>query len=637
MNVRSSRNSRGEDSDRWPRGDRDRDKDRLPRDGEISEPPLRRNGIGRGRFEKSWRDEFATGDGDGGKSIGGWRDRDRERNSGRGRYEQKPEEQPEWMMDDTKEETSKPARTQEEFQRWKESQKAGKIATTTADDKVEAAAPSETSKEPKSSAPKSTVPLSTGSGFDDLFGKLDGLKSDGPSPAKPAISRPKPSRFASMFSTNVDALQPQEPEHLAADTAIPVASSTADEDKQGFQRILQMLELKASSVPGNNVGEPLQEPQATLERDFPHSQVFPEQQPAIERELRQEQIPTGQQPDNVDFLADVLARQGLGRDVKSVPPAQSRVLDLTIDPNHGPEARYYGTIPFPIEGINVQPRTTRMENLTPRNGPFAPPPEGGIPHGRGVTQLDRNSEFLLSLMSSQSNQQPARPAQAEVDFMLERQQMQARAQIPQPQGTRVPHGPPPPGFMEPPAQQQRRGPHAPPGFPDLDDPPMAGLQRRKTTDIPQRSQMTNMGIPSQHALPPDWMKNPPPGMPLPNHPERGNIPPPPGFTTNPTNMRPPPGYPNGPQMPPNLGNGPLTHPGMGGRGPPPGMFPGPPTPGYFGPNGPAQPGMNPPPPGPPGFMMMGPGGGRGIFDGFGPAPNDMGRGRGNPPPGFNAF
>ena len=223
--------------------------------------------------------------------------------------------------------------------------------------------------------------------------------------------------------------------------------------------------------------------------------------------------------------------------------------------------------------------------------------------------------------------------------MLERQQMQARVQAPQPQPTRPPlppHGPPP-GFMEPPAQQQRRGPQAPPGFPEVDDPSMVGLQRRKTTEIPPRSQMTNMGIPSQHAIPPDWMKNPPPGMPLPTHPDRGSIPPPPGFTTNHTSMRPPPGYPNGPQMPPNLGNGPLTHPAaMGGRVPPPGMFPGPPTPGYFGPNGPAQPGMNPPPPGPPGFMMMGPGGGRGMFDGFVPAPNDMGRGRGNPP-GFNAY
>jgi hypothetical protein len=536
------------------------------------------------------------------------------------------------MMDDAKEETSKPMHTQEEFERWKESRKVGKIATTATDDNIEAVTPSEASKETKSGAPKSAVALSTGSGFDDLFGKLDGLKSDGPSPAKPGISRPKPSRFASMFSTNVDALQPQEPEHPAMDPVTPAASST-DEDKQGFQRILQLLGSNASNVPGNNIGEPLQEPQSAIERDFPHNQLFSEQQQTvIERDVRLEQVSAEQQPNNVEFLADVFARQGLGRDVKSVPPAQSRVLDLAIDPNSGPEAHYYGAIPFPIEG-NVQPRTTRMENLTPRNGPFAPPPEGGIPHGRGLAQ--RNSEFLLSLMNSQSNQQ--RPAQTDVDFMLERQQMQAGVQAPQPQANRAPHGLPP-GFMEPPAQQQRRGPQPPPpGFPEADDPSMVSLQRRKTTDVPPRSQMTNMGIPSQHTMPPEWMKNPPPGMPLPNHPDRGSIPPPPGFTTNHTNMRPPPGYPNGPQMPPNLANGPLTHPGMGGRGPPPGMFPGPPTPGYFGPNGPAQPGMNAPPPGPPGFMMMGPGGGRGMFDGFVPAPNDMGRGRGNGPPGFNAY
>jgi hypothetical protein len=438
--------------------------------------------------------------------------------------------------------------------------------------------------------------LATGNAFGGLFGgwdekKLDGLKSDVHPAAKTATSKPKMSKFFPKEAVS-QAPQPERP----ATASPPVADkpNTTDEDKEGFQRILHMLNSKAPSDASSGIKAPLQEPQSARERGFPP------------------QLPNGSQTEDAEFLAEVLARQGLGRDVKSVPPARAGLPVSMEQQDPGPQY-------FPSDFLHSP--NGRGENMTPRNGPFVHPPEVGDPPNAGMHQLDHEREFLLSLMNSRPQPQHARAGDLELEEMFQRQQMQARAQVP----PLVPG--PPPGYWGPPTQQ-RRGPPAPPGFLDMDEPPMIGLQRRKTTDIPPRSQMTNMGIPSQHAMPPDWMKNPPPGMHLPNHPERPNIAPPPGFPAPPINRVPPPGFLNGPPMPANMNNGPLTHPGP--RGGPPGMFPGPMGPGFFGPNGPSQAGMHPP--GPPGFMM-GPGS-RGPFNDFPPLPNDMGRGRGNVPPGF---
>jgi len=138
-------------------------------------------------------------------------------------------------------------------------------------------------------------------------------------------------------------------------------------------------------------------------------------------------------------------------------------------------------------------------------------------------------------------------------------------------------------------QMRKTQPRPPPGI--YDDPSIASLTRRNTTENMPR-QPTNMGIPQQPVsdLPP-WMKGP--GLPQPS--QERNVAPPPGFP--PTAMRQPPGF-GGPQvgsqppMPPfSAGNTPLGHPGMPprGMGGPGGMFPGQPPPGppggYFGPPG----------------------------------------------------
>jgi len=168
-NVRSARSHRNQDSDRWPRGERDRDRERINKDGEVSEAPLRRNGIGRGRVERSWREE-ASGT-DSSRTMGGWRDRERDRERDRdrererdaprrGRFDQKVEEEPEWMLDDSKDEPAKQPRTQEDFQRWMETQKLSKANAAPAEDKAQTSSTTpEAAKQPKEPASKSWLEM----------------------------------------------------------------------------------------------------------------------------------------------------------------------------------------------------------------------------------------------------------------------------------------------------------------------------------------------------------------------------------------------------------------------------------------------------------------------------------------------
>jgi len=629
-NVRPARSHRNQDQDRWPRSERDRDRERINKDGEASEAPLRRNGIGRGRVERSWREEAGGMDSGGSRTMGGWRDRERDRERERerererdaprrGRFDQKPEDEPEWMMDEAKDEPAKPPRTQEDFQRWMEIQKSSKANAAPTEDKPQPSSTTpEAAKQPKESAPKTSAPLMTSSAFSNMFGgwdekKLDGLKSE--APAKPKMSKFFPKEAAQASAVE----RPATASPVVADTP-----KTTDEDKEGFQRILHMLNSKAPSEASTGVKVSPQDHPVMHERAFPPPPL------------------NGPQADDADFLAEVLARQSLGRDVKSVPPSRGGPpLPMEQETRH----QY-----FPPEFMHSP--EGRGENITPRSGAFGPPPEAGGP-GPGIPPLDQR-EFLLSLMNPRPHQQHARPSDPELEELLQRQQMQPRPGPPM-MMMQGPH----PGYWAPPAQQRRGGPQSPPNFAEMEDPPMIGLQRRKTTDMPPRNQMTNMGIPSQHAMPPEWMKNAPPGMPMPTHPDRPNIPPPPGFSTR----APPPGYLNGPPMPPppTMPNGPLPHPAMaraGGNAPPPPppgaappvMFhgpPPPPPPGFFGPNGPGHgpQGMAAPPGPVPPFMMMGPGGGPpgapagGAAAGGapGPLPGLTARGGAPPPAPFADF
>lgn len=281
-----------------------------------------------------------------------------------------------------------------------------------------------------------------------------------------------------------------------------------------------------------------------------------------------------------------------------------------------------------------------------------------------ATQLSRDREFLLNLMTQPQRNTPPQPPQVRppppelfTNFM-DTKGMPPRANPPpglfedrqfpendvryQPQPRRMPDNPEIENAM------RRAGRFNLPVH--VDDPAIAGLQRRNTGDagIP-RGQMTNMGIPQQP--PPDQMWSmKPPGLQQPqDRPPVSNMAPPPGFPAAANNMggRGPPGFGGPNNMPPfSAGNTPLGHPGMGVQRGPPGTGPasaGPgPSPGMFSPpghGGPLHGYFGPPqgPPPPPGFGGPGP---MGMGAGPGPHHEQMQQmlglrgGAGGPPPGM---
>ncbi|KAF2816379.1 uncharacterized protein BDZ99DRAFT_494214 [Mytilinidion resinicola] len=684
-NVKS-RKSLGQDEIERPH--RNGDRDRFHKDGDLDngESGTRRPGLGRGRFEQPWgREDSATKEGDGAKTGTrgqGWRDRERDKERDRDPPRERDwtrgrggiEEDPEWM--DTVVTEKKPARTQEDFQRWKEEQKE---KTKPQDKKEPIQEPAPSAPDPVSvpvptphaAQQKSVAPFAMDVGTEKLFGmwgedkRADSNAAENATLAKTTKAKPKPSRFAGLFSPPEDSVRKlQAP--LETPTSPPPAAnhSTNTEDKEGFQRILQMLGgTNISGQPNLRGMAPPNGTRQAVRLDFQHPQG--DDGAAMLTQIRQ-QMPRGRE--DRQYTENLVAPKPSGPDLRS-PAGMFGI--------HSPEN----------ESGPDQYRFARPESGRPAEDfPFPPPARNG-----------RSQDTLISqaLAKAQVAQEPFRDSKR--DFLLTLMQQPSRGTPPQMSGHNLPRQPsdnflsfmdnnalqgpgapksrgPPPGIYDDPRMysdnemlrreanlreasireanmrdaslreasireanmreasireanirdanmrdaNMREGMPSndplrkamgrpPPGI--YDDPSIAGLTRRNTTENMPR-QPTNMGIPQQPVSDlPLWMKGP--GMPQPSS-ER-NVAPPPGFP--PTAMRQPPGFGgppvgNQPNMPFSAGNTPLGHPGIvppRGMGGPGGMFAG-------------QPPGQMPPPGPPGGYFGGP-------PGFGP----MGMPRGDDP------
>ncbi|KAF2268778.1 hypothetical protein CC78DRAFT_540618 [Lojkania enalia] len=653
-NVKSRKSLGQDDFDRGFGRSSDRDRERHSKDGEgdASDGPTRRTGTGRDKFERwSRRDDINAKEGEGsrfsGAGQGGWRDRERDRdrdkdrdwNRGAGRVE----EDPEWM-DTRAGSEKKQAKTQEDFQKWKESMKAKDTAVEEKEEpKTEQALtpeqpiPSMFSPIPPS---KLSTPLEQPQGL--LFGNWGKDKiADGSAPeTAPKPKQKHKSKFANMFA------KPEDPAILSQPAAPTSASPGLDtngsnqEDKEGFQRILQML--------GGASIAPTQGPQPAMPQSMngarqggislePQHQALGEDAPEPKTQTRQQAPRTVEQQ---NILENILA------------PRPS-----------GPE-----NIPSQARLSAMSPNSSLLEQFgLPRPDSNRPGDEFPIqqPPSRNSSAQDAHLHAILNSRAREEANRDQDTKQRERDFLLTLMQQPTRNTPPQLLGQNLPRPGPdnqnlppffeqpaqrtqgqpkgriggmPPGFLEDPRlfnenemirreaerrevqlreasmremsmqqQQQeamRKNPRLPMGnFPD--DPMLAGLQRRNTaSEIPR--QMTNMGIPSQPIPDMPYMRGTP-GMPP--TPQERNIAPPPGFG-GPAAMRQPPGFggpQGGPQMPPSFsaGNTPLGHPpGI----PPPrgsigGIFQGPGQ-SNMPPQGPPQ-GYFPPPPFAPPMGMRG--------------------------------
>ena len=163
------------------------------------------------------------------------RDWDRDRNA-------KLEAEPEWM-DSAEPEEPFQARTQEDFQRWKERMKAGGAAPLETD----VASPIVEDKQ----AAKRVASVEPDDSMDKFFAKFESKATEQKAPTIKAAGK---SKFASLFSPATE--QRQQVEFGFPQTQIPsterpssaqAAASANDADQAGFARILEMLQTRSNN------------------------------------------------------------------------------------------------------------------------------------------------------------------------------------------------------------------------------------------------------------------------------------------------------------------------------------------------------------------------------------------------------
>ena len=276
---REHRAQRGFDSHR-------RDADAEADGGHAS----RRNGLARGRNEPPWnREEGRNQDGGAEDSENAkprdWRDKERrglrgsERDWNRGG---RVETDPEWM-DEPEPEVKEQKRTQEDFERWKERMKASNGATQDVplssaeqrpshDRTVSGAVPGAG---PGAAKAKVETPLIVDPSFDGFFGLWDKPKKgeellsstavDGvkPNVANTAAKVSKPSKFTGFFAPKTD---PEPSKEQSSLPLFPPSKDSSNEDKEGFQRILKLLDQQQTQ--GGKGETP---PRAQGQRDVPAS------------------------------------------------------------------------------------------------------------------------------------------------------------------------------------------------------------------------------------------------------------------------------------------------------------------------------------------------------------------------------
>jgi len=641
-NVKGRKSIGQEDFERFARnGNGDRSREKL--DGELEADGTHRRAA-RDRTEPRWgrRDESKE---ESTKPAvqGGWRDRDRDRERDWHRNGiTRTEEEPEWLDTKAEKKELKP-RTQEDFQRWKEQMRAKDTPTEERDEARETFA--EKSTATSSTGPAMlTQPLHAPFAAESTQGILFGNwgRETGAEIALPEMIAAKPktdkkSRFMTMFAKPEESTTSNQPP--APLSASPAPGMESNADKEGFQRILQML----GQV---NVGGPVP-PQPNIPMHTNGSRHgggisvdFHQQSPPPEPQQSRSPPRLVEQQ---SILENILAPRSAAPESRA--QQQSRFSSISPENAHPEQFR----LPRPDSGHPEDhfPQQAPQQRHTPQDANLAAIMSN---RSRDDAQRDqatkqRERDFLLTLMQQPTRATPPmlshnanRPVQENHNMPFFDQSRQHPQQ--QPKG----RGGLPPGFMEDPRmyndneamrrendrreqelrqqlnmqqqQQQQEAMRAKNArmqlaFPGHDD-SLIGLQRRNTGGDPRLT--TNMGIPSQPVSDMQYLGGrSQQGMP-PTPQERTNIAPPPGFGGP---MRQPPGLggPNPPQMGPggpsfSAGNTPLGHPpgfpppggnlrGINGMGFPgvPGVpvgsgMPGPPQ-GYF----PPPPGYGPPMPG----------------------------------------
>lgn len=566
-----------------------------------------RQGFSRNRTEAPWsRDEEAPNGRDHKNSRDNTRGRDwRDKDKDRGNFHVgdrewtrggKVEQDPEWMGSLEGEE-KKQSHTQEDFERWKERMKA---SSTPAEDKASARREEQIGRHGSTSgaskvepSPKEDAPLVMDATLDKFFSLWGDPKTDSQAMHEESfggIARkdsakaiaPKSSRFVGFFNP-----QPETP-NLIETTAPPakpptVSQDSSNEDKEGFQRILQMLggtnPISGRITPQTNSSQA--PPPETRDQQ---SRLFTSKQPPGRRPDN-EQHAMAQDSNSRSSLKGTVLESLLGaqsppeglmqnRDSEFILKLmqQSRIGGVPSQPQQYPRRSLPGNAPglLPFPELMGRPQDVSQKKMPtgPPSGMFNDPllvdmqraeqgstrelPKRKVTGGHSPMHFDDASMAPSSRRQAQSNAQKGAPSAFGLPRPPGLDQMPSiwpsQSAAPQQQS----HVAPPPGFQNP-----SRGPNLfPPGLiPNLANPSVLN-ERGQYPRVSGTGQM-NLGMP-----PPGLMgvNGPPPGFPP--------------LSFNPDGMMgmPGPNHYGGPQRPPfdfYGDGGPL---GPNGRGAPQGQF-----------------------------------------------------------------
>ncbi|KAL8798513.1 MAG: hypothetical protein Q9182_006602 [Xanthomendoza sp. 2 TL-2023] len=281
----SARQTRGSGQDEGEKGSRRhgcREQDRDRDNAHESRPPrgfeahrrdapnsgsndTRRNGQGRGRHEPSWyRDDKDVDISEVRRDTTKARDW-REKNRGNVREAEaewtkapKKETDPEWMDEPDVSEKNQ-THTQEDFERWKERMKAGngpthEVAPPTSDQRPKSERVVSGIASPAAKA-KVGTPLVVDPSIDGFFGQWNGLSKketstdNGAPPLKAETIKPKAtksSKFTGFFGSK--ALPAEQEAEAPAIPPLEAPADSSSEDKEGFQRILKLLDQQQTNT-----------------------------------------------------------------------------------------------------------------------------------------------------------------------------------------------------------------------------------------------------------------------------------------------------------------------------------------------------------------------------------------------------
>ena len=524
--VRQTRTPGQEEGDRPFRrnGDREYDRDREGgreprmqrgfdnhrRDGDRDaegENGARNGGIGRGRNEPSWYKDEGHKEEGGYEDSGNARIWDRERRNTRGqdrdwnRGAMKTERDPEWM-DSTEPEEHSNVKTSEDFERWKKQMKTG--STATQDTPLP---PTDQRSNHQSTASggvagagrgKADTPLVIDSSFDDgFFGLWTGSKTtkqvtdNAENGAPPMVANTpakssKPSKFTGFFNPRHDPEPPQEQPSIPSMGLFAPPQDSSSEDKEGFQRILNLLGQQQSQN-----GTSTTPPRAQTQRGPPASPPIQSPQGREKNDLfsllktGSPQVNALPQTRDSEFLLKLMQQPQQGRH------------DLR-DPNLNGRRNGQDTTPglLPFSNLMVSP------NETPQPPSTVGPPPGFYDDGHTRDKLNPGAE-----------------RRGPPPGFFEQAKSQRPSPVGAPQGSGFPPGiqrPPgleqmPPGYAQH-MQPQRQTMVPPPGF----QAPSRG-QNSFPPGLFASNNPPQYGVPSngRGMPPPGFMNAPPPGFPLP--------------------------------------------------------------------------------------------------------------------------